>query len=59
MKIIDAHNHPDWHGKDFSRFLQDMDEKKNHVRQATDRGLFEEATKQQAQVTFRLSNPLP
>lgn len=27
MKIIDAHNHPDWHGKDFSRFLQDMDEK--------------------------------
>ena len=27
MKIIDAHNHPDWHGKDFNRFLQDMDEK--------------------------------
>lgn len=27
MKIIDAHNHPDWHGKDFNRFIQDMDEK--------------------------------
>ena len=27
MKIIDAHNHPDWLGKDFNRFLQDMDEK--------------------------------
>ena len=27
MKIIDAHNHPDWHGKDFNCFLQDMDEK--------------------------------
>lgn len=27
MKIIDAHNHPDWHGKDLKRFLLDMDEK--------------------------------
>jgi predicted TIM-barrel fold metal-dependent hydrolase len=27
MKIIDAHNHPDWHGKDLNRFIQDMDEK--------------------------------
>lgn len=27
MRIIDAHNHPDWHGKDLKRFLQDMDEK--------------------------------
>ena len=27
MKIIDAHNHPDWHGKDLERFLQDMDAK--------------------------------
>lgn len=27
MRIIDAHNHPDWHGKDLKAFLQDMDEK--------------------------------
>ena len=27
MRIIDAHNHPDWHGKEFTRFIQDMDEK--------------------------------
>ena len=27
MKIIDAHNHPDWHGKDLKKFLLDMDEK--------------------------------
>lgn len=27
MKIIDAHNHPDWHGKNLEKFLQDMDEK--------------------------------
>jgi len=24
--IIDAHNHPDWHGHDFARSLQNMDE---------------------------------
>ena len=27
MKIIDAHNHPDWHGCDLAHFLRDMDEK--------------------------------
>jgi len=27
MKIIDAHNHPDWHGKNLDAFLRDMDEK--------------------------------
>lgn len=26
MKIIDAHNHPDWHGHDLTRFLANMDE---------------------------------
>lgn len=25
MKIIDAHNHPDWHGHDFAAFLANMD----------------------------------
>ena len=25
MKIIDAHNHPDWHGHDLTRFLANMD----------------------------------
>lgn len=25
MKIIDAHNHPDWHGMDLIRFLENMD----------------------------------
>ena len=25
MKIIDAHNHPDWHGHDLKRFLENMD----------------------------------
>lgn len=25
--IIDAHNHPDWHGHDLARFLQNMDER--------------------------------
>ena len=25
MKIIDAHNHPDWHGHDFDKFLANMD----------------------------------
>ncbi len=25
MKIIDAHNHPDWHGHDLDKFLQNMD----------------------------------
>ena len=24
--IIDAHNHPDWHGHNLDRFLQNMDE---------------------------------
>jgi len=24
MQIIDAHNHPDWHGHDLARFLQNM-----------------------------------
>ena len=27
MKKIDAHNHPDFHGRSFDRFLTDMDEK--------------------------------
>ena len=26
MRIIDSHNHPDWHGYDLSRFLSNMDE---------------------------------
>ncbi len=26
MKIIDAHNHPDWHGHNFDRFLRNMDQ---------------------------------
>lgn len=26
MRIIDAHNHPDWHGHDFTRFIRNMDE---------------------------------
>ena len=26
MKIIDAHNHPDWHGHDLNKFLANMDE---------------------------------
>lgn len=26
MKIIDAHNHPDWHNHDLDRFLKNMDE---------------------------------
>ena len=25
MKIIDAHNHPDWHGHDLDKFLANMD----------------------------------
>lgn len=25
MKITDAHNHPDWHGHDLNRFLENMD----------------------------------
>ena len=25
MKIIDAHNHPDWHGMDLTRYLANMD----------------------------------
>lgn len=25
MKIIDAHNHPDWHGHDLNKFLANMD----------------------------------
>ena len=25
MKIIDAHNHPDWHGHNLERFLENMD----------------------------------
>lgn len=25
MKIIDAHNHPDWHGHDLDHFLENMD----------------------------------
>ncbi len=25
MKIIDAHNHPDWHGHGFGKFLEDME----------------------------------
>ena len=25
MKIIDAHNHPDWHGHNLQRFLENMD----------------------------------
>ena len=25
MRIIDAHNHPDWHGHDFTRFVANMD----------------------------------
>ncbi len=25
MEIIDAHNHPDWHGHDLTRFLSNMD----------------------------------
>ncbi|HOJ39793.1 MAG TPA: amidohydrolase family protein [bacterium] len=25
MRIIDAHNHPDWHGYDLSRFIANMD----------------------------------
>ncbi len=26
MRIIDIHNHPDWHGHDFRRFVANMDE---------------------------------
>jgi predicted TIM-barrel fold metal-dependent hydrolase len=26
MKIIDAHNHPDWHGHDLNKFLANMDQ---------------------------------
>jgi hypothetical protein len=26
MKIIDAHNHPDWHGHDLDKFLANMDQ---------------------------------
>jgi predicted TIM-barrel fold metal-dependent hydrolase len=26
MRIIDVHNHPDWHGHDFQRFIRNMDE---------------------------------
>lgn len=26
MEIIDAHNHPDWHGHDFARYIRNMDE---------------------------------
>ncbi len=26
MTIIDAHNHPDWHGHDLTRYLQNMDQ---------------------------------
>ncbi len=26
MRIIDAHNHPDWHGHNFSGFVENMDE---------------------------------
>ncbi len=26
MRIIDAHNHPDWHGHGFQRYLRNMDE---------------------------------
>ncbi len=25
-RIVDAHNHPDWHGHDFTRYIQNMDE---------------------------------
>lgn len=25
MRIIDAHNHPDWHGHDYVRFVENMD----------------------------------
>ena len=25
MRIIDAHNHPDWHGHDFAKFVANMD----------------------------------
>ncbi|MBP3393113.1 MAG: hypothetical protein J6M38_01225, partial [Lentisphaeria bacterium] len=25
MRIIDAHNHPDWHGHDFNKSLENMD----------------------------------
>jgi len=25
LKIIDAHNHPDWHGHDFDRYIENMD----------------------------------
>jgi len=31
MKIIDAHNHPDWHGHDLDKFLANMD--KNGIAQ--------------------------
>ena len=26
MKIIDAHNHPDWHGHNLERFIANMDQ---------------------------------
>ncbi|MBV7332349.1 amidohydrolase [Chloroflexi bacterium TSY] len=26
MRIIDAHNHPDWHGHNFTRFIENMDQ---------------------------------
>jgi predicted TIM-barrel fold metal-dependent hydrolase len=26
MRIIDAHNHPDWHGHDFSKVIKNMDD---------------------------------
>ena len=26
MKIIDAHNHPDWHGHDLDKYLVNMDQ---------------------------------
>ena len=25
MKIIDAHNHPDWHKHDLNKYLENMD----------------------------------
>ena len=25
MRIIDAHNHPDWHGHNFNKSLENMD----------------------------------
>lgn len=34
MRIIDAHNHPDWHGHDFTRFIENMDEHGMLQRQA-------------------------